>query len=93
MMHDRIDALLRSTGPAEVIDLGEPGGLENAHLVLESDAGGTVTVEGCATAHGAFASVQEVALDAGAERRERIPLHYPRYIRLAAEGAVLTVRV
>lgn len=93
MTHNRIDMALRSTGPAEVIDLGEPGGLECAHFVVVADAAGTVSVEGCATADGSFATALELTLAAGAEHRGRIPLEWPRYIRLAEEGATLTVRV
>lgn len=102
--HNRIDMALRSTGPAEVIDLGEPGGLEWAHFVVvagsaagvpdEDEASSvSVTVEGCATKDGSFATALELELEAGAEHRGRIPLEWPRYIRLAEEGATLTVRV
>lgn len=91
--HNRVDWLLRSSGPSEVIDLGEPAGLENVHLVLVSPSDGDVAIEGCAEPSGTFAEVQTVTLAADVEFRERIPLEFPRYIRLAGQGAVLTVCV
>lgn len=85
------DALLTSTGPTAIIDLGETGGSENAHIVLEGS--GATNVEACATVNGTYATVVTATLVSGTPYRCRIPYDCPRYIRLKATGATLTVRV
>lgn len=85
------DKLLTSTGPTEIIDLGETGGSEHAHIVLEGS--GSAEVEACATQGGSYATLLTETLVAGTPFRARIPYDCPRYIRLAATGATLTVRV
>lgn len=89
-----------------VLDIGEQGGVENAHIVIEilkPENGGncTATVYHCDTPDGQFEDTELVLRDAagqGAEKRWRIPLDLKRYIRLQANGssdkpARLTVRV
>lgn len=89
--YDIQDQLLTSTGPTEIIDLGETGGSEYANIVLVGS--GAVEVEGCATPDGVFDTVMTATLTSGTEERQRIPYACPRYIRLASTGATLTVRV
>jgi hypothetical protein len=88
--HNRIDLALVSTGPTEIIDICEPGGIQNAHVVVEGD--GMVTIEGCASEDGVFATVDTVSIPDSGVYRARIPLDWPRFIRLAAPGATLSIR-
>lgn len=91
--YNRIDLALMSTGPTEVIDITEKGGIEHSQLVIELTGGGSVTIEGSDKADGTFATVQAVTVPTTGEYRARIPLECPRFIRLAADsGAVLTIR-
>lgn len=89
--YDIQDKLLTSTGPTEVIDLGEVGGSEHALIVMEGS--GSAEVEACATAGGTFETLMTETLVSGTPFRARIPYDCPRYIRLAATGSTLTVRV
>lgn len=89
--YDIQDKLLTSTGPTEIIDLGESGGSDFANIVLEGS--GAVTVEGAAEPGGEYTTVLTATLTSGTEERHRIPYACPRYIRLKATGATLTVRV
>lgn len=92
--YNRVDLALMSTGPTEVIDITEKGGIEHAQMVVELADGGSVTIEGAETADGEFATVQTVTVPDDGVYRERIPLECPRFIRLAADsGAILTIRV
>ena len=93
-IYNRVDLALKSTGPTEVIDLTEKGGIENAQMVVELADGGSVTIEGAEKEDGVFTTVKTVTVPSSGEYRERIPLECPRYVRLAAaSGATLTVRV
>lgn len=93
-IYNRVDLALKSTGPTEVIDITEKGGIEHAQMVVELADGGSVTIEGADKENGTFTTVQTVTVPADGVYRERIPLECPRFIRLAAaSGATLTVRV
>jgi hypothetical protein len=93
-IYNRVDLALKSTGPTEVVDITEKGGIEHAQLVVELAGGGSVTIEGADKEGGTFVAVTIVTVPADGVYRERIPLECPRFIRLsAASGATLTVRV
>lgn len=85
------DMALVSTKPEEVVDIGEPGGTR-AHLVVEKTGGGSVTIEGAADPAGAWEYSYTVTVPAEGQFRCRIPLDMPKYIRLSASGAKLSVR-
>ena len=92
--HNRVDLALVSTGPTDIVDICEEGGIQNAHLVVELDGGGSVTIEGSKTEDGVFTTVESITVPADGVYRSRIPLNYPRFIRLSASsGATLSVRV
>lgn len=88
-----------------VLDIGEQGGVENAHIVIEipfseNHGSTTATVQHCDTPDGEFTDTELTFNDnAGSgEKRWRIPLDMKRYIRLHATStsdkpARLTVRV
>lgn len=90
--YNRIDLALVSKGPDEIIEIGETGGAPCTHLVVEMEDGGSVTIEGAAEADGEFDYELTVTVPASGFYRERIPLDMPKYIRLADEGAVLSIR-
>ena len=91
--HNRVDLALISKGPEDIVDICEEGGIQDALLVIELEGGGSVTVEGSKTEDGAFTTVEAVTVPASGVYRSRIPLDYPRFIRLAAaSGATLSVR-
>lgn len=92
-IYNRVDLALMSTGPSEVIDITEKGGIEHAHLVVTLPGGGSATIEGADKAEGDFTTVQTVTVPSEGEYRERIPLECPRFIRLAEPGATLSIRV
>lgn len=93
IIHNRVDLALVSSGPTEIIDCGEPGGIENAQIVVELAGGGSATIEGSDKADGEFATVQTVTVPESGVYRMRIPLTCPKFIRLAAaSGATLSVR-
>lgn len=92
-IYNRVDLALMSTGPEEVIDITEKGGIEHAQLVIEMAGGGSVTIEGADKADDQFTAVKTITVPAEGEYRERVPLYCPRFIRLSATGATLTVRV
>lgn len=89
--YDIQDTLLTSSGPNEIIDLGETGGSEHAHIVIE---GATNIVEGSDSKAGPWTNVIEHQETSPAGPM-RIPLNCPRYIRLKTDGTntILTVRV
>lgn len=89
---NRIDWLVRSTGPTEIIDIRETGGAEESQLVVQREGGGTATIEGADEQNGTYADVATVTVPATGEYRERVPLECPRFIRLKATGAILTIR-
>lgn len=92
-VYNRVDLALMSTGPEEIIDITEKGGIEHAQLVVELADGGSAVIEGAEKADGEFATVQTVTVPAEGVYRERIPLDCPQFIRLAAKnGATLTIR-
>lgn len=92
--HNRVDLALVSKGPDDIVDICEEGGIQDAHLVVELEGGGAVTVEGSPTEEGEFTTVESITVPADGVYRSRIPLNYPRFIRLSAEsGATLSVRV
>lgn len=71
-----------------VVDLEQTGGLDEELLVLLTDAAATLTVEGCDTATGTFATVlTKTATEAGEVHRDRLPLTCPRFVRLKATGS------
>ena len=93
-IYNRVDLALMSTGPDEVIDITEKGGIEHAQIVIELASGGEVTIEGADKENGEFVTVKSVTVPSDGVYRERIPMDCPRFIRLAAKsGATLTVRV
>ena len=89
--HNRVDLALVSTGPTEIVDLGEKGGILNAHVVVEGDSG-IADVEGCDTADGTFVTVDSINIPVSGVYRSRIPMDWPRFIRLKATGATLSIR-
>ena len=92
-IYNRVDLALMSTGPTEVIDITEKGGIEHAQMVVELADGGSVTIEGADKASGTFTTVAAVTVPEDGIYRARIPLDFPRFIRLsAATGATLTIR-
>lgn len=90
--YNRVDLALVSTGPTEIIDIGEEGGAPMTHLVLEKTGGGAVSIEGCETEGGTYETVATITVPTDGFYRERIPLALPKYIRLAATGATLSIR-
>lgn len=90
--HNRIDLALVSTGPTEIIDICEPGGIQNAHVVIECNGGGMVDVEGSASEDGIYTTVESFSVPDSGVYRARIPLYWPRFIRLKATGATLSIR-
>lgn len=90
--YNRIDLALVSKGPEDVIEIGETGGAPCTHLVVEKEGGGSVTIEGAAKADGAWDYTLTVIVPTDGIYRERVPLNMPKYVRLAAEGAELSIR-
>lgn len=90
--YNRQDLALVSTGPTEVVEIGEEGGAPCTHLVIEKVGGGSVTVEGATKADGVFDYELTVTVPSDGFYRERVPLNMPKYIRLAATGATLSIR-
>lgn len=90
-IYNRIDLALMSTGPTEVVDITEKGGIEHAQYVVEGE-NGLVDIEGCDTANGTFTTVETLSLTGTTPHRARIPLSWPRFIRLKQTGATLTIR-
>lgn len=71
-----------------VIDILEPGGIDNARIVVDAPAAGTYEVQACATATGTFSTVLSKTVTAAGEAiRERIPHACPRFIKLKAVGS------
>lgn len=91
IIRNRIDLALVSTKPEEVVDIGEKG-FDRADLCIEKSGGGAVTIEGSDKEDGDFAYSVSITVPAGGFYRGRIPMDMPQYIRLSAEGAVLSVR-
>ena len=91
-IYNRVDLALVSTGPTEVVEIGEVGGAPCTHLVVEKLGGGSVTIEGSDKADGTWATALTVTVPSNGFYRERIPLELPKYIRLAATGATLSIR-
>ena len=91
IIRNRIDLALISTGPEEVVDIGEKG-FERADLCVEKSGGGAVTIEGSDAEDGAYTYSVTVTVPADGFYRGRIPMDMPQYIRLSAEGAKLSVR-
>ena len=92
-LKNRIDVALISTKPEEIVDIGETGGRPDAQLVIKLDGGGSVTVQGAEELNGEFADVATVTVPEDGVYRASIPAECPRYIRLAAAGATLSVRI
>ena len=90
--YNRQDLALVSTGPTEVVEIGEEGGAPCTHLVVEKLGGGSVTIEGAAKADGEWEYTLTVTVPSDGFYRERVPLNMPKYIRLAATGATLSIR-
>lgn len=90
--YNRIDLALVSKGPDDIVEIGEIGGAPCTHLVVEKLGGGSVTIEGSDKADGTWTTALTVTVPANGFYRERIPLELPKYIRLAAEGATLSIR-
>ena len=90
--YNRVDLALVSKGPEEVIEQGEVGGAPCTHLVVEKLGGGSVTIEGAAKADGPWEYTLTVTVPTNGFYRERVPLEMPKYIRLAATGATLSIR-
>lgn len=85
--------MLRSTGPTSVIDMTEAGGQDEMHVVVVKSGGGTVTVEGSTELAGTYTTIATVTVPESGEYRDRVPLDWPRYIRAAATGATLDIRM
>lgn len=93
IIHNRIDLALVSTGPTEVVDCGETGGIPNAQIVVELTGGGSVTIEGSDKEDGSFTTVETITVPESGVYRMRFPLDCPKYLRLAAaSGATLSIR-
>lgn len=92
-LKNRIDLALVSTGPTETIDIGEPGGRPSAQLVVVKSGGGAVVIQGTDTTTGTFETAAEITVPEDGTYRATIPFDCPRYIRLSATGATLSVRV
>lgn len=113
---DRQDALLTATVetvpsatvPSEhAINIAEPGGVEGAQLILTAPAvpgGVKIDVLGSDSADGEFKPVEGLSYtttaDQAFEKRVRIPLHAPQFLKLQVEtpssgkkGALVTMRV
>ena len=91
VIRNRIDLALISTGPDEVVDIGEKG-FDRADLCIEKSSGGAVTIEGSDKEDGDFAYSVSITVPADGFYRGRIPMDMPQFIRLSAEGAKLSVR-
>lgn len=91
IIRNRIDLALISTGPDEVVDIGEKG-FERADLYIEKQSGGTVTIQGSDTEDGDYSYTETITVPAEGFYRGRIPMDMPQYIRLSATGAKLSVR-
>ena len=91
--HGALDRQLCSTAPDEIIDLKQPGGIDEATAYIFGN--GTVTVEGAASSTSEFASVGSYSPTTSKPVVMRIPLEWPRFIRIsaAAEGASVEIRV
>lgn len=92
-LKNRIDVALISTKPEEIVDIGETGGRPEAQLVIKQSGGGSVTIQGADELTGDFDDVATVTVPADGVYRAGIPAACPRYIRLAAAGATLSVRI
>lgn len=98
-LHSRVDLELISTSSTELVDIGEKGGIQNAHVLIEypnedSDGdpqGGTVTIYGTETEGGTATSVDTVTVPASGTLRMRIPINWPRFISVYTSGATLKV--
>lgn len=92
-LKNRIDLALISTGPTEIVDIGETGGRPDAQLVVKKTGGGSVTIQGAADRADEFATAITVTVPEDGAYRAGIPADCPRYIRLSATGATLSIRV
>lgn len=91
-IYNRQDLALVSTGPTEVVEIGEEGGAPCTHLVIEKEGGGSVTIEGSANRDGVFEYSLTVTVPVDGFYRERVPLNMPKFIRLSTTGARLSIR-
>lgn len=91
IIRNRIDLALISTGPEEVVDIGEKG-FERADLCVEKSGGGDVVIEGSDAEDGTYSYSVTITVPSAGFYRGRIPMDMPQYIRLKATGAKLSVR-
>ena len=92
IIRNRIDLALVSTGPLEIVDIGEKG-FDRADICVELVGGGSVTIEGCDKEDGEYEYTHTVVVPAAGFFRSRVPVDMPKYVRLATEnGAKLSVR-
>lgn len=90
--YNRIDMALVSTGPTEVIETGEVGSIDEVQLVIEKVGGGSATIEGASAPDGDWVWTLTVEVPTEGLYRSRMPLDVPKYIRLSAGGAELSIR-
>lgn len=91
--HGALDRQLVSTAPDEIIDIKQPGGIDEATVYIFGNS--SVTVEGAETSNSVFTTVGTYSPVKGSPIVMRIPLDWPRFIRIAAaaEGASVEIRV
>lgn len=90
--YNRVDMALISSGSTEIIDISETGGIESCHLIAELEDGGSVTVNGSATAEGTFAAAFTITVPSDGVYRGRLPIDAPRFLACATEGATISIR-
>lgn len=91
--HGALDRQLVSTAPDEIIDIKQPGGIDESTVYIFGNS--SVTVEGAETSNSVFSTVGTYSPAKGSPIVMRIPLDWPRFIRIAAaaDGASVEIRV
>ena len=91
--HGALDRQLVSTAPDEIIDIKQPGGIDEATVYIFGNS--SVTVEGAETSNSVFTTVGTYSPTSENPVVMRIPLDWPRFIRIAsaADGASVEIRV
>lgn len=91
--HGALDRQLVSVAPDEIIDLKQSGGIDEATAYIFGN--GSVTVEGAEKSTDVFSTVGTYSPSTDSPVVMRIPLDWPRFIRIAAaaEGASVEIRV